>query len=89
MADVQPQVPASLYNISEADIRVIKTKYVPCKSCHWYNSCTVPKGNYLPKFKEYQGDSSITYHNMYSGREERESTVIIYHCLEYTTPKGA
>jgi hypothetical protein len=81
MASIDP------YNISEVDIRVIKSVYVPCKSCHWYNVCTVPKGKYMPKFKEYVGDSSIHYNNRYSGREEGGSTQIVYHCLEYTTLK--
>lgn len=79
--------PSGSYTEAEVDIRIIKGIYVPCKTCHWKNVCTVPKGAFLPKFTEWQGDSSIHYHNRYSGREERNSNTIIYHCLEYTVRK--
>ena len=62
------------------DIRIIKGRYIPCRTCHWFGVCIVPKGNFLPKFREYFGSDDIRYNDndgVYAGRT-------IYHCLEYT-----
>jgi hypothetical protein len=79
--------PSGVFDTAEVDVRIVKSVYVPCRTCHWLNVCTVPKGEHLQTFKEWVGDSSIHYHNRYSGREERNANVIVYHCLEYTVKK--
>ena len=68
------------YVTNEVDVRVIKGAYIPCRTCHWFNVCTVPKGRFLPKLKEYQADSDIHFHRNYS----RGANTVVYHCLEYS-----
>jgi len=66
---------------SQVNVRIVKGTYIPCKSCHWYGVCIVPKGRMLGKFKEYFGSNDIHYNNndgLYAGRS-------VYTCLEYTT----
>ena len=65
--------------ISEVDVKIMNGQYWPCKSCHWYNVCTVPQSNYLPKLKEFRGTNDIFYREVSANFGD-----IVYKCLEYT-----
>ena len=74
---------------SEVDVRIVRGTFIPCKTCHWYTQCVVPKGKMLGKFKEYYGNNNIMYHDNY--HQLNRTNTAVYHCLEYTTirdPKG-
>lgn len=75
----QQDTPAG-YTTHTVNVRIIKGRYVPCRSCHWFNVCAVPKEVALPKFKEYYGSNDIHYNNndgLYAGRS-------VYTCQDYT-----
>ena len=68
--------------INEVDVKIIGGVYVPCRSCHWRNVCVVPRGQMLPKLKQYFGDSDIKFHDRFDGTLPAQ---VYYHCLEFTT----
>jgi hypothetical protein len=73
--------PASLFNISEADIKIVNGRYTPCTVCHWYTQCTIPKqGNINGSFNFLQSDLQRSFTANQTGR-------IVYRCLDFTVLK--
>lgn len=60
-------------------VRIINGLYVPCKSCHWYSTCVVPRGKAFPRQKEYYGTNDIYYHSNQATRAQS-----YYKCEDYT-----
>lgn len=65
----------------EVNVRIIGGNFIPCRSCHWFSVCVVPKGQHLRTFKEYRGDSDIVFHDW--GTSGRRQNSIYYHCIDY------
>jgi len=65
----------------EVDVRIVRGLFVPCRACHWYSVCVVPKRKFLAGFKEFTGDSSIIFHSEPGARVPQQ---IYYHCQDYT-----
>lgn len=76
MADV---FPSGLFDISTVEVRVIHGVYIPCKSCHWFSTCVVPKGKYLPPHNSFLGSYASDFSPQVSRR--------IFQCQEYTVLK--
>ena len=35
------------------EVRIVRGKFIPCFSCHWFNVCVVPKGqHFIPGRRE-------------------------------------
>lgn len=77
--------PSGVFDEAEVDVRVVRGNFIPCRSCHWYRDCVIPRGSMLGKSKEYYGSNDIMYHD--GPHELGRTNNIVYHCLEYTTVK--
>ena len=34
-------------------VRIVMGVFVPCRSCHWFTDCVVPKGKHFPKSESF------------------------------------
>lgn len=33
------------------EVRIVRGMYTPCRACHWYTVCVVPKGNHMSNMR--------------------------------------
>jgi hypothetical protein len=73
--------PQDLFNTSEVDVKIVNGRYVPCKICHWYNQCVIPKRgslNWSQSFHQHDTQRSFTANA--TGRA-------VYKCIDFTILK--